>query len=230
MNLDDMNMDVDLKPLTSRDYFERTSHVVRHLYLGIGSCHQLWEEATAFWSPREGEPPNTEKEKADLDTFLVKGQEYFGGKLSEGVLCGAILQVAASGILRFSRNSTLPQSCRDLFKGIKLKERQLKFCIGQERYGVPEGLIIYAGRNQYAHWEEEELRDKLNVRIFDKLNSAFQDDMSMDLAFDLSNPTIHIYADLLLLGVLKWKTYGAYLRGMKELLEAVQQTDPAEKQ
>ncbi|UCD86996.1 MAG: hypothetical protein JSV01_04300 [Desulfobacterales bacterium] len=222
-------MDVDLKLLTPRDYFERTSHVVRHLYLGIGSCHQLWEEATAFWTPREGGPPKTEKEKADLDIFLAKGQEYFGKKLSEGVLCGAILQVAASGILRFSKNATLPPSCRDLFKGIKLKERQLKFCIGQERYGVPEGLIIYAGRNQYAHWEEEKLRDKLNVRIFDKLNSAFQKHTFMDLAFDLSNPTIHIYADFLLLGVLEWKTYGAYLRGMKELLEAVQ-TGPAEKQ
>lgn len=212
-------MNQDLKPSTPRDYFERTSHVVRHLYLGIASCHQLWEEATAFWTPKGGDLPKTEKERIELYTFLAKSVEYFSRKVSEGILCGAILQVAASAILRFSGNTTIPKSCRELFKGIRPKKKQLRFCVGKERHGIPEGLIIFAGRNQYAHWEEEELRDELNVRIFEKLNAAFRDDRSVDLAFDLSNPTMHIYADFILLGVLEWKTYGAYLRGMKELLE-----------
>lgn len=214
-----MEVNIGLKPSSPRDYFEQTSHVVKHLYLGITSCQQWWEEAKAFWAPGSAEPPQTEEERADLDVFLTKGGEYFGRKFSEGLFCGAILQVAASGIVRFSKNSDLPASCRDLFKDIEPREKKLKFCIGKERFGVPEGLIIYAGRNQYAHWEEEELRDKLNVRIFDKLNSAFQNNVFMDLAFDLSNPTIHIYADLILLGVLQWRTYGAYVKGMKELLE-----------
>ena len=207
-----------LKPSTPKDYFERTSHVVRHLYLGIASCHQMWEEATAFWTPTDRQIPKTEKERRELYTFLAKGVEYFSRKLSEGILCGAILQVAASAIQQFSDNAALPDSCRHLFEGIRPRQKQLRFCIGQERHGIPEGLIIYAGRNQYAHWEEEELRDELNVRILERLNAAYQD-LSTGLPFDLSRPTIQIYADFLLLGVLEWKTYGAYLRGMKKLLE-----------
>ena len=213
-------MKENLKPSTPQDYFERTSHVVRHLYLGIASCHQVWEEATAFWTPGGSQVPKTEKERVELYTFLTKGVQYFSGKLSEGILCGAILQVAASAILGFSRKRTLPKSCRELFKGIRPREKQLKFCIGKRRHGVLEGLIIYAGRNQYAHWEEEELRDELNVRVFEKLNASFRQKSSKDLPFDLSNPTMQIYADFLLLGVLKWKTYGEYLKGMRELIES----------
>jgi hypothetical protein len=212
-------MRANVNPLTPRDYFERTSHVVRNLYLGIASCHQLWEEATAFWTPGGSPVPKTEKERAELYTFVAKSMQYFSSKLSEGILCGAILQIASSAILRFSKNATLPIMCRRLFEGIKPREKQLKFCIGRDLHGIPEGLIIYAGRNQYAHWEEEELRDELNVRVFETLNATLKGESSADLPFDLSNPTMHIYADFLLLGILQWKTYGEYLKGMRRLVE-----------
>ena len=46
-------MDNDLKPSTPLDFFKETSHVVRHLYLGITSVNQLWQEASAYWSPHD---------------------------------------------------------------------------------------------------------------------------------------------------------------------------------
>jgi hypothetical protein len=52
------------------------------------------------------------------------------------------------------------------------------------------------------------------------VNDAFADNPFSDLAFDLGNPTINIYASEILLTALGWTTYVAYLANMKELLAA----------
>jgi hypothetical protein len=93
----------------------------------------------------------------------------------------------------------------------------LRFCTGRERYGVPTGLIVYAGRNQYAHWDEKEPH-KATRRVFSALDHSFSDNPFSDLAFDLGNPTINIYAGEVLLTALGWTTYDTYLAEMKELL------------
>ena len=92
-----------------------------------------------------------------------------------------------------------------------------EICIGKERHGVPTGLIIYAGRNQYAHWDAERLYE-INEWVFEKLYDAFSDNPLSDLTFDLRNPTINIYAGELLLVALGWYSYEIYLAEMKQLL------------
>lgn len=214
----------DTKPQTVHDFLRDTSHVVRHLYMGIVSNQQLWEEATSLLTPHAGRPSETDVERNYLDTFIARGRDYFNNKMSEGVLCGGILQVAFSGIMLFSRNTTVPPKCEPLFEGVKRKEKKVRFCIGPLRHGVPEGLLIYAGRNQAAHWDDAQLTDRLNVNVFARLNRDFRQNELMDLAFDLSNPTIHVYANLVLMDALRWRTYGEYLRYMKNLLESTQQS------
>lgn len=47
---------------------------------------------------------------------------------------------------------------------------------------------------------------------------AFWDNPLYDLAFDLGNPTIDIYANEILLGGLGWTTYDKYFSEMRDLL------------
>jgi hypothetical protein len=79
------------------------------------------------------------------------------------------------------------------------------------------GLIVYAGRNQYPHWDEEQYRPT-NARVFNALNAAFADNIFADLAFELSNPSMNIYAREVFLIALSWRSYETYLAEIKQLM------------
>jgi hypothetical protein len=79
------------------------------------------------------------------------------------------------------------------------------------------GLIIYAARNQYDHRDDKEPHE-VQKNVFGALSAAFYDNMLADLAVDLSNPTINVYANEVLLGALGWRSYDTYLAEMKSLL------------
>jgi hypothetical protein len=79
------------------------------------------------------------------------------------------------------------------------------------------GLIVYAARNQYAHWDDEQPHE-VTKNVFAALSAAFSHDMLSDLAFALSNPTINVYANEVLLVALGWKSYDTYLAEMTSLL------------
>jgi len=131
------------------------------------------------------------------------------------MFAGAILEAAYMAIRLYSRNTAIPASCASFVR--PGQRTVLPFCIGEERHGVPTGLIIYAGRNQYAHWDEESLKP-VSEAVFAGLNDAFYDHPFADLAFDLGNPTIPIYAREILVTALGWTTYERYLAEMKRLL------------
>jgi hypothetical protein len=157
----------------------------------------------------------TEQERVRLQTYLERAGRYFELKFTEATYCGALLQIAAVGIRVFSGNNAIPPSCRHLVK--PSDKSVIPFCIGQQRHGLPIGLIIYAGRNQYNHWEEQP--QSITRQVFAALTAAHVTSPLADLAFDLGNPTIIVYANEILLGALAWTTYHAYEAGVRELLE-----------
>ena len=205
--------------MASREYIEQTSHVVRHLYLGIESVHQIWQEAEAFHNSFS-DPVETDADRRNLDTFLRRGEEYFGQDFSKAVLCGAILEVACTGIRRFPQEvGEMPESCVPLFKGVANPSPYLKFCVGEERYGIPEGLIVYAGRNQYAHWDEGSELRPINMNVFMRLSYEFRTNPYIDLVFDLGHPLTEIRVHWILLEALEWRSYGDYVTGMRRVLD-----------
>jgi hypothetical protein len=82
---------------------------------------------------------------------------------------------------------------------------------------IATGLIIFAGRNQYNHWDED-WSHPTTREIFNALSRAFWNIPLSDLAFELGNPTIPIYAYEILVTALGWDSYKKYLREMTELL------------
>lgn len=207
-------------PKTPEEYFQKTEHAVKHLYAGLESCWSYYREALEHWDPiaRLGEPITPESTAA-AKRYVELAHKYFGLKFSEATFAGAILQVAYTGIRLFSRQTSPPSSCENLIRSDHGKpvEAALPFCVGEEHYGIPVGLIIYAARNQYNHWDEEQ-SNLVTRNVFRNLTAAFYNSVWSDLAFDLSNPTINLYADQVLLAALAWTTYDKYLNGMNSML------------
>lgn len=208
-------------PKSAEEYFKRTEHAVKHAYDGLASCWLHVEEARRHQKPpilKDGMlhylPPETPEERAALEKVLGSYEKYFELKISEAMFAGAILEAAYMAIKLYSRNTSIPANCARI---LKPSSSAVPFCIGKERYGIPIGLIVYAGRNQYAHWDAKRL-NKDNIAVFRTLAVAFWDDPLSDLAFDLSNPTINIYAGEMLFTALRWTTYDIYLAEMLDLL------------
>jgi hypothetical protein len=203
-----------MKPRTPAEYFEKTEHAVRHFYEGIASCRSYAERAYEHWDLSKLNQPLTPENKLGLDEYLKLMGNYFDLKFSEGTFSGAILQVAYMGIRYFSRNKDIPRSCFHIV--LPETKSVIPFCIGREVCGLPLGLIIYAARNQYNHWDEEP--HPITRKVFFSLSEAFSENSVYDLAFEIPNLTITIHANEVLLGALGWSTYERYVSEMKGLL------------
>jgi len=204
-----------MKPKTPQEYLLQTEHAVRHLYAGIASCWDYYQEALEHWDMSKIDQPITPENKAALSRYLKLAEKYFDLKFSEGAFAGSILQIAAIGIRYFSHNKSIPESCREI---VDSNDRNtIPFCIGKEIYGLPIGLIILAARNQYNHWNDKQPRP-ITTKVFNVLSRAHKENMLSDLVFSLSNPSITVYANEVLLIALGWTTYEKYLSEMEALL------------
>lgn len=202
-------------PKDSEGYFRETEHVVQHLYAGLDSCWSYYQQALEHWDISQVSQPLTPERHAALNRYLELAGKYFDLKFSEAMFAGGILQVAYMGIRLYSHNKTIPASCVALVS--PSHKPAIPFCIGAECHGIPIGLIVYAARNQYNHWDDEEPH-KVTKNVFDALSAAFYHNVLADLAFELSNPTINVYANEVLLTALGWRSYDTYLAEMRALL------------
>jgi hypothetical protein len=208
-------------PKTPAEYLQKTEHSVKHAYSGLNSCWSYYQQALQHTTPpieKDGyhvsEPPKTPEERAKLDRALELIGKYFELKISEAMFAGSVLQAAHMAIRLYSRNETILPTCA-MFEPIH--KAAIPFCIGKECHGIPTGLIIYAGRNQCNHWDEEDSHP-VTRKIFSALSAAFLNNPLSDLAFDLGNPTIAIYSSEILFTALGWNSYEKYLVEMTELL------------
>ena len=93
----------------------------------------------------------------------------------------------------------------------------VKYCIGRDIRGVPIGLVIYAGRNQYNHVDDGQLRQP-NVAIFEKLATGHTyGDGIRDPDFDLQNGLVWNYVSNVI-SIMGWRTYDDYEKDMRSLL------------
>ena len=202
-------------PQDADEYFRQTEHAVMHAYAGLESCWTYYQQALQHWDTSQIGQPMTPDRKAGLDRYLELAGKYFDLRFSEAMFAGAILQVAYMVIRLYSRNASIPASCSTLVQ--PSQKFAIAFCIGRELHGIPAGLIVYAARNQYAHWDDEQPHE-ITKNIFAALSAAVSRDMLSDLAFELSNPTINVYASEVLLVALGWKSYEMYFAEMTSLL------------
>lgn len=156
--------------MTAEDYLNQTEKAVLQLFESLkyyqslldniepqvlASESEITEEAIRQW----------EQDSRDaIGRYREAERTYFGQVFSYQTICGCILQIAARGISVYSTQLSIPASCRSFIT--HLDRKVIPFCIGREVRGLPIGLIIYAGRNQYNHWDVPTL-NTTNTKIFD---------------------------------------------------------------
>lgn len=155
--------------------------------------------------------------------------EVSASMFSRHVISGSILQIACKAIELFSSNKEPKSEYAFLFEGVVSKKpKYYKFLVGRLIKRVPIGLIIYAGRNQYNHFDEAPLRDKVNINVFEAL--ALEDGSMFDDGMDFKNPSFDLeYAPIrvrssIMLSALGWKTYQDYYVDMQSIIYETYQT------
>ncbi len=212
------------------EYIAKTESAVKKIFEGIASYLSILkkdpvpvylgdvayaEDGTELALGQTPDFQNWVVEKEILIQQSINTQrEFIAESFALAVLCGSLLQIAAMGIQWFSTNSEVPADLpQDLHSLIKPPIQ--KFCVGRTVYGVPIGLIIYAGRNQYNHMDEEKL-NPLNQKIFELLATRNNRISYKDPAFDLSNDSLSNLSSNVT-GLLNWKDYGAYYTDMASM-------------
>jgi hypothetical protein len=187
-------------------YLSETEHAVRHLFSAIDLYESLLIGVT---------PPSQAQNMDQVTRYLELARKYFGYSFSESTLCGSILQIAFMGVFLFPKNTVIPAHCTDLVKRDCLKA--IPFCIGRVVHGIPIGLIVYAGRNQFNHWDDKTF-DPPTTQVFQALRKAYYENPFFDMAYELNYPGRTIKANYLVLNELCWRTYDQYVTDMRAMI------------
>lgn len=208
--------------MTAQQYLKQTDQAAKQLFKALHYYHRMLKGAVApafISSTSDDDERGREfqcwhrKNKKRIQIALRKQRKYFGQTISQGAICGSILQIAFMGIKLFSKQETLPVICKGILKN---SDAQVAFCVGREVKGLPIGLIIYAARIQYNHMDED-LNNKVAQAVFDVITTHGTGGKYRDPAFDLNNAVLENYSHNIV-SLLGWKTYDAYLKDMKDMI------------
>ena len=206
------------------EYLKKTESAVVKLFEGIDSYLKI-PKVTIYMGDAENKDTWEywkNKNSVSIQSSLKSQKEFFAESFALATMCGSLLQISAMGIQLFSKNINISKKLPEnvLKPLMKSKSKQpVKFCTGRLVSQLPIGLIIYAGRNQYNHMDEDELRG-LNKAIFNQIAEKYDDDTKeffKDPAFDLENKLLINFSSNIT-ALLGWRNYASYYSDMKSLI------------
>ena len=205
-------------------YLDKTESAVRKLFEGLSEYHKLvLRSVSPMYLGKEGDTENntpayqewSEKNQNEIQISTKAMQDSFAERFAYATLAGSLLQIATMGIQLFAQSDSVPE---DLPEDIKqhIKTPAKKFCIGRKIRSIPIGLIIYAGRNQYNHLDEEKL-NPLNTEIFNWISKNTIRNY-IDPCFSLDNKPLVINFSGNIIALLEWDHYEQYYADMLQML------------
>jgi hypothetical protein len=210
---------------TINKYIEKTESAVLNLFNGIDSYLAILHEEpfpifSGVFKDETSYRKNAEiwyKQNENSIRESLQFQEQFAAEsFALSTLCGALLQIAFMAFQLFSKNQNVPKEFKHV---IKTEHKPVLFCIGRLVRKVPLGLLVYAGRNQHNHMNDETLREP-NLTIFEMLSKNIEVKSNEDLidpAFDLKNTKILSFSANIA-ALLGWRQYEFY---KADLLDAL---------
>lgn len=211
------------KMQTAFQYLTRTESAVRLLFDGIDSYLKCLRKVVRnTFDTSEPLGPNYDAEFAawciansqNLAAARAVDREFIAESFALSTLCGGVLQVAGKALEIYSKNTNVPPEWIDATTRTKAK-----FCVGRPVRTVPLGLIIYAGRNQHTHFNENQLHEP-SAAVFNRLSTqhGFQTSVPfIDPAFDINNTGVTSYASNIM-NLIEWRSYDQYAKDMSALL------------
>jgi len=221
--------------ISAAEYLNQTEHAVEGMFNSIKHYSDLMRMSfppvkVIRHSGEEGEfdrkyqawraAPEIQQE---FEIAEYARDEYHASLFSQHVISGSILQIACKYIELHSKNTECLENFTYLFEGCSVSKKRnlLKFLVGRTVRNVPVGLIIYAGRNQYNHLDEQNgFRNPVNANVFSALGKNHEYGDFIDPPFDLNNKNIISYSSNIL-SILDWDTYSKYKADMNSLIGKV---------
>ncbi len=199
--------------MTAQAYLNSTEPALQHLFDGLNAYDSTKLPSISQYVDENG---LFKMKKEENESFLRAYEDSFALEFARSTLAGSILQVAYLCLKQYSPSPEDSSIC-DKFN-IQRNSSIEKFCRGRQVRGIPIGLLIYAGRVQYNHWEDGEPSGVVAKTVFRELLSAYRDDHTFDLAYDLNYPSTRPVSHYIVRLELRWRTYNNYLSDMKNLL------------
>lgn len=207
------------------EYITRTESAVRLLLGGIDSYLQVLRNSPdpifRTSAPLARGPASDREFEAwfrdntsSIAAAKAARMQFMAESFALGTLCGAILQIAAKALECFSENKIVPGHLQAV-----VGSGRAKYCVGRLVRSVPLGLVVYAARNQHAHFNEEALREP-NVEIFERLATLHEYSGSLsfrDPAFDLQSTRIDSFAANVT-ALIGWRDYETYIGDINAML------------
>lgn len=205
---------------TPDEYLARTKSAAQHLFDDIAAYFQILRNQRppvlvgcyANEAERDAALQHWMKENSDaIDRGLAGERAFLAEKYALATLCGAVLQIAFMAIRLYSKNAKVPD---DISGSVRLNHAQ--FCVGRRIRNVPLGLIVYAGRNQYNHIDDDLLREPSST-VFEWLATKHGYGNGIrDPAFDLNAGLVWNYPSNIT-SLIGWRGYDPYETDMRSL-------------
>jgi hypothetical protein len=198
--------------MAAQDYLADTKPAVSHLFEGLNAYDSIKLPSILQYIENTGLVKMT---KGENEAFLKAYEQSFDLEYARAVLSGSILQVAYMALKTYSPD---PSDTSTYSKfGVPNGSKVGKFCLGRQVHGIPIGLLIYAGRVQYNHWEDMKFNEVVKF-VFNELVRAYYDNTNFDMAYELGYPAPRPVSHYIVRLELGWRTYEYYESDMHSLL------------
>ena len=186
--------------MTAETYLQETHAAVEGLF-GLLSYYDHLTPPPSL-APFVDERGVVALSRAQAESYMRAYGDSLALDFSKAMLAGAILQVAHKALEEFSTNDTVSPSAASL--NVSLGSFHARFAVGREVHGIPTGLLVYAWRIQYNHFEEGRPKNPVARAVFDALLAHYYDDMTFDMAYELEWPAPRPVSHYILRHELRW--------------------------
>src|SRR3990170_1309756 len=138
-----------------------TEPAVQHMFLGLAGYYSARLPSILQYRDEAGVIRMTKEQNQE---FLIAYEAHFALETARAALAGSILHIAYSALKQHPSGTTVMPQFTDL--GVKGVNPPPIFCVGRLVRNIPIGLLIYAGRVQYNHWEEGEPNNPVARQVF----------------------------------------------------------------
>lgn len=195
-------------------YFEATRPAVEHMFAALQQYDAVTPAPSlAFHADDHGV---VRFSAATAGDYMERLSHSLALEFAKATLCGSIAQVAYMALRQYSGNTDVVADC--LGFGVVPGSPTARFCVGRRVHGIPLGLLIYAARVQYNHWDEGTPSNPVPRAVFDALMRHYYNDVSFDLAYALDWPSPRPVAHYIVRHELRWLAYETYLVDLKDAL------------
>ena len=184
-----------------KEYIERIDPAINYLFLGLDQYSEI------------------DLQRADPKSkiFLKEYANYIWLSYSRACLAGSILQLVYTGIKSYSEINKIDNNIQEFGFTNKI----YKFSVGRRIYDLPIGFYIYAGRNQFNHYEEGWKLNKNNTIVFKQLLNIYEKDSLRDMVYELEYPIPEPKSFEIVWSELSWKNYSSYYSDINEIIEEI---------